>query len=609
VKSVENMFFLNRIRTLIVLAFIVLLSILSGYVIYQLLPNINFNLSFISSQKTPYQIKILFSDTTVNLLNNQGLNPEKYKNDIENLKLKFQKNGFNVKIISENQLAFLKKNDILFAPDTYALSNFAKNNIKKFLRNGGNLIFNFRFAYFDENRNFLESSSIEEITNLKKSIDSIPKKKAIFFIQKRISPLNMSNVPFRQDLVVYDALPIFHSDFIPDIVLTNWSMTSTPMIKNRYLSIYDDGIAWHGFYGKGKWFYFSFPTYVFLDMKNNEFKKIFNNIIHFSKDLVTISSYPFIDKKNAVFVSEDTEYKYPYGYNFATLAKQHDINVTLFAVAKLANQYKDITKKIASYPNCEIGSHSYSHIKIMGAPLATEKKEIIYSKELLEKLTGKPIYGFRPPREEIDDTMEKLIKQAGYIYVMEKSKPFLLPMKRKYGIITIPRLGTDDYTYLIDTDFNKSQILNHIILETNFLTSINGVYTLSVHTHLLSYKSNITVLDKYFTFLNKHKNLNPMKGKDIATKAILAQHISFNYSATTNRIISLNISNNNNKKVKNITFRLYIPNIKILSFTPQTLKYKIKIIKYNPQRRYYDLKINKIPPKTTVTIFIKYTPL
>ena len=604
-KQAANTFSMNKIKTFLVFLFIVLLSFLSGYIIYQLLPKINHNFLYSTNKSQNAKIKVLLSDTTVDLLNYQGLNPQKYKDDIDNLVAKLKKNGFNAEIISEDQLTHLSKNDILFAPDTYALSNFERRAIKNFLQNGGNLIFNFRFGYFNEQRSFLEAKTIEEITNLKKSVDSIPKRKATFYIHKRISPLNMSAIPYRHDLVIYDALPIFHSNFVPDILLTNWPITATPIINNKHISVYDDGIAWHGFYGKGKWFYFSFPAYVFLDMPTKEFKKIFNNIIHFSNDLISISSYPFLDKPNAIFISEDTEYKFPYGYNFATLANQHNIDVTLFAVAKLANYYKDVTQKIAQYRNCEIGSHSYSHIKIMGTDEKTMNREIIYSKQLLEKLTGRKIYGFRPPREEIDDKMEQLIKKAGYIYVMEKTKPYLLPQTRKFGIITIPRLGTDDYMYLIDTDYNKSQILKHIILETNFLTSINGVYTLSVHTHLLSYKTNISVLDKYFTYLNSHKTLYPQKGKDIALKAIYTQKLFFGYSSTY-KVISLSVSNENKVPLKNVTFRLYYPNIKVLDIFPEISRYKISILKHNKKRRYYDLRINQIPPKTDMTIFIKY---
>ena len=606
-KSAVITFSLSKIKTIVVFIFILLLTSLSSYVIYQLLPNINNNFTFLSNTN-PYKIYILYSKDTEKILNQLGYNPQIYKNNIQKLAQKLKKNGFTCKIITEKELPFLNKKDILLTPDTYALSRFDFKNITNFLAKGGTLIFNFRFGYFDTNKHFLNASRIEEITNLTKLTSSIPKNDAIFYIQKRISPLNMSSVPFRQDLVVYDSLPIFHSDYVPDIVLTNWAITRPPKLGNKYLSIYDDGIAWHGFYGKGKWFYFSFPTYVFLDMKNKEFKKLFKNMIDFSQKLITVSSYPFVNTKNGIFISEDTEYKYPYGYNFAKLAHERNINVTLFAVAKLAKKYSFITKKIAKFKNCEIASHSYSHCKILGAPLKIMKREIIYSKKLLEKITGKKIYGFRPPREEINDEMEKLLKKAGYIYVMEKSKPFLLPMKRKFGIITIPRLGTDDYTYLIDSDFNKSQILKQIILETNFLTSLNGVYTLSVHTHLLSYKTNITVLDKYFKYLNNHKNLYPFKGKDIATKAIYAQNTFYSYSSTNN-IITLNIHNNNKVTLKNVSFRLYYPNIKILSITPEILRYKIKILIHNPARRYYDIQINKIPPKTTVTLLIKYKML
>ncbi len=598
------MYFLNKLKTLLVFIFIFLLAILSGFVIYQLMPNINFSV-YLNNERPTF--KILLSNNTLNILKLKNLNPQKYKNDIVKLALRLKQNGFNYKIISEKDLIFLNKNDILISPDTYAISTFAKNEIKNFLAKGGTFVFNFRFGYFDENQHFLNAKTIEEITNLKKKIEAIPKNKAIFYIHKRISPLNMSDNPTREDLVIYDSLPIFHSNFIPDIVLTNWSVTSSPQIQNHNLSIYDDGIAWHGFYGKGKWFYFSFPAYVFLDMNDKEFKKIFSNIASYSNNLISISSYPFLDKPNAVFISEDTEYKYPYGYNFAKLANEYNIDVTLFAVAKLAKKYENITKAIAQFKNCEIGSHSYSHSKILGAPIEVLKQEIIYSKKLLEKITGRKIYGFRPPREEIDDRIEKMLKEAGYIYVMEKPKPFLLPFTKKYGIITIPRHGTDDYTYLIDTDFNKSQIFHNIILENNFVTALNGVYTLSVHTHLLAYKTNISVLEKYFKYL-QNKYFYPMKGKDIATKALLAQNISYDYSASSN-IITLNISNNNNQEVKNLTFRIYTPTIKIINFTPEIDKYNVKIVSQNKLKRFYDVQINKIPPKTTIVIFIKYKRL
>jgi len=605
-----NMFSLSKkLYPLLFLLLLVSLISTSGIIIYQLMPKLSKNFTFNLDIKNK-KVKILLSKQTINYLNNIGINPNAYQNNISEFLDKLKKVGIKTKIIDEKDLINLNKNDILIAFDTYAVSDFAKKQIETFLKNGGNLIFNYRFAYFNEYGHFLKDAEIKKITGLRKKVDTITKSEAPFFITKIMSPISTNQNDNRQDFVFYDPLPIYHSDFTPDMLMTNWQITSTPVlnITKKHLSVNDDGIGWHGFYGKGKWFYFSFPMYVFLDMKENYFKNFFYSIINYLKNPISIAKYPFLDTPNAVFISEDTEYKYPYALNFANLAKEKNIDVTLFCVAKLAKEYENITKQISTYKNCEIGSHSYSHIKIVGTSNKIMEREIIYSKKLLEQITGKTVYGFRPPREEIDKKMEDFINEAGYIYIMEKTKPYLLPKEEHKGFITLPRHGTDDYIYLIDTDWSKKKILENIIEETKFLTAINGIYTLSVHTHLLSYKSNISVLAKYFDYLNKHKNLYPQKGIDIIRKFKLIKNIHFKITQNINTII-LDIFNSNNEKLINPTFRIYWPNIKIDKIVPEVINYKITIVQNNTKRRYTDIRINKIPPKTTVKVIIYYSNL
>ncbi|WP_457563355.1 polysaccharide deacetylase family protein, partial [Caminibacter pacificus] len=228
----------------------------------------------------------------------------------------------------------------------------------------------------------------------------------------------------RLDIVLYekDSLDLFHSNNTPDAIITNWAITSTPKIDDKEIPVNDAGVIWHGLYGKGKWFYFSFPLYVFLDMPINDFKFLFNNIINYFQNNITVVPYPYIDHKSVIFISEDTEYKYENMINFTKLAKEKDINVTLFCVADLAMKYPKITREAATFPNVEIGSHSLTHTKIMGTNEEKVKKEILSSKEILEKISGQKVYGFRPPREEIDKLMEIWLRKAGYIYVMEKTK-------------------------------------------------------------------------------------------------------------------------------------------------------------------------------------------
>jgi len=597
----------KKFYSLLTLALIFFLLAISGLLIYQLLPKISENFTFNIDIKHK-TVKILLSNETINYLNNIGINPNAYQNNISEFLNKLKNSGIETKIIHEKDLINLNKNDILIAFDTYAVSEFAKKEIEKFLKNGGNLIFNYRFAYFNENGAFLKDAEIEKITKFIKTTDTITKSQAPFFITKIISPINTKQNDYRQDFVFYDPLPLFHSDYVPDMLMTNWNVSLTPILNKKHISVYDDGIAWHGFYGKGKWFYFSFPMYVFLDMKENYFKNLFGSIINYFKNPISIAKYPYLNTPNAVFISEDTEYQYPYAINFANLAKEKDINVTLFCVAKLANEYQNLTKKISTYKNCEIGSHSYSHIKIVGTNDKIMKREIIYSKKLIEKIIGKKIYGFRPPREEIDKKMEDYINKAGYVYIMEKTKPYLLPQEEHKGFFTIPRHGTDDYIYLIDTDWSKKQILQNIINETNFLTAINGIYTLIIHTHLLSYKTNITILAEYFDYLNNHKNLFPQKGIDIVKKVKLTKNIHFDISQNINTII-LSIYNNNKEALINPTFRIYWPNVKIKKIVPEVINYKISIVKNNEKRRFTDIRINKIPPKTTVKVILYYSEL
>jgi hypothetical protein len=408
----------------------------------------------------------------------------------------------------------------------------------------------------------------------------------------------------RQVLYGKDMIPIFKSSKIPDFLYTNWEIISTLNDEpNKPMDLYKDGALWHGKYKKGNWVYFNFPLYVLLGMKDNYFKFIFHNIINYLKNPITVSLYPYVDYKKAIFISEDTEFEYPYGLNFATLANQYDINVTMFCVAKLAEKYPTITKKESEFPNVEIGSHSYSHSKIVGTTPEKYKKELIGSKEILEKIIDKKIYGFRPPREEIDKTMVGLLLKGGYKFMMEKEKPYLLPKEEYGGIVTIPRHGTDDYLYLVELDWNKTKILNRIIYEANFLTNINALYTLSVHTHLLSYKSNISIEKAFYEYLKTRKDIMPLKGSALAKRYFLKKNIKINNIFYNTKAI-ININNNNKVAVNNLKIRIYTPNIKIKSIIPEIMTLKIKIIKQTND--YTDVEISKINPLSNIALIINY---
>ncbi len=604
-----NTYILNKRLSFLPVIFLVFgMAVISGYLLYQIFPNKNTLNSFIPVKTNEKTVYILKSKDTEIYLNTLNQSADVYDGKIAELAKKLKSVNINAKIISQSDILTLPENAILFAPDMYKATKNTMKKIESFIKKGGTFIFNYHFGYFTNGDYLTGPKRIETITGLKFLSESVSKEHINFYIPNIMSPLIKTDINAkRHDLVLYgsDTLPIFKSDFTPDMIITNWEVTSPPMLNGKFLSVNEDGIAWHGFYGKGKWFYFSLPLYVFLDMPKNLFGKYMNNLTEYAKNDFVIAKYPYIDADKAVFISEDTEYKYENMINFARLAKKEHINVTLFCVAKLALQHPAITKEAASFPNVEIGSHSFSHTKILGAPLSKVIKEIEGSKEILQKITGKPVYGFRPPREEIDKIMENELRKAGYKYVMEKTKPFLLPKEVYDNLITIPRHGTDDYIYVINLDWNKSKILKKIIQETEMLTKMHALYTLSVHTHLLSYKTNLSVSEKYFEYLNKHTDIKAFKGIELNNRARELPNITFKKEYYGNNIL-LSIYNKNNKTVKNFSFRIFWPNIKIKAILPVDVSTKIKKIKNSTKRHYTDYRINKLSPNSSTSVIIKY---
>lgn len=587
--------------------YIFLFIIISGTIFYNLLPDTKISSNILFSTQKCSNVYILVSDETLKFLQDTGYNKDSYLDRLSKFKRRLEKIGVKYDVIRESNVDSLPATSTILALDIFALSKESSGAILNFLKRGGNLLFNYHFAYFQNKKIYQGSKLIEAITGLR-YIKNVKNKKGLFFIPKILSPIMLSNEDAKRfDLILYDSIPLFESkENTPDAVLTNWAVTSTPMFDNKKVPMKQAGIVWHGLYGKGSWIYFSFPLYSFLDMPLNEFELLMKNITNYLNEPVSLAKYPYLDTKKAIFISEDTEYKYENLKRYATLAQKYGIDTTLFCVANLAEQYSDITKEVAAFSHIEIGSHSYSHTKISGENEKKVEKEIAYSKKVLEDITGEKVYGFRPPREEIDEKMIYWLRESGYLYTMERSKDYLLPKEEIPGLITLPRHGTDDYIYLINLDWDKDAILNQIIYETELLTSFNVLYTLSIHTHLLSYKNNINIVEKFFKYLQTRKDIKPLKGRDLAIRARQLKNIDLFYKKNLKNIF-VNIENRNDTSVKNFTFRLYWHNLKkIGKISSEILNIKVEEIKRDKKEKFSDIRVKELKPNSVITLIIPY---
>ncbi len=561
----------------------------------------------IVSGKKVYMLK---SSTTAKIYHQNSSDKGSYTLKLDKLKSYISSLGNSVKYINESEIKELSPDALLVVSDAVALKDESKNSIKSFIQNGGNLFFNFTSGFSNESGKFIGSSFVEDITKLKISSEKsyLYFKEGLNITQRLLSPINNENSGVLLDAMAYENIPIFKTPktIKPDIFMTNYGQISPPVDKNEVqsLTLDESGCAWHGYYGKGKWYYSNLPSTIFYDSKKVEFKSIMTSIINFLSSDVVIGKFPYIDKEKVVFISEDTEYKFTNFKKFSDLSSKYKIPVTAFVVSDLAQkqEHKSMMKKISKNPFMEFASHSKSHKKIIETDEAFVIQETSDTKLELDKLSPHPITGFRPPREELDDLMKQHLSAGGFNYVLGASQEYLYPRydEKQTNLLVIPRHGTDDYSYLINLDWGRDQIVNQIIKESKFVTGLDAAYTLSIHTHLFAFKSNINIVEDYFKYLKKHTEFTPMNGRTIAKKVKQNKNIELSYVKSDNQII-LDIVNNNNTRVQNFHCKLFKnPNLRITAISSKQTHVK----KYIKDRSAVKLKLNYLKPNSVTTVYI-----
>ncbi len=525
--------------------------------------------------KRDKQLYILSSKETAQLYIKNGADAEAYGQKVRKFADFLENIGYKTTLLPLSKLPTLGENDVAFVLDAQVLTPNNKKDIKQFIQNGGALFFNFLAGYTDEHSAYLGEGFVESITGLKLSEKGFATfGEGLSVTAKILSPFTAYEKGGKLlSVALYDKLPIYKStqNNMPDIFATSFDQVSPPVTKNRERRFNNDeaGVAWHGYFGKGKWVYSSLPSYSFYDIEKNKerYKKLLAGIIGFLENKVTVEPYPYIDQESAVFISEDTEYKFTNFKRFADLSQEYQVPVTAFIVANLANlpEHKEMMQQIAKNPYVEFASHSTTHKKIVGESPSFILNETAGSKKLIDPLAPAPIKGFRPPREELNALMKKDLSTSGFTYILGAADSYLYPIvdKEEAKLIYIARHGTDDYSYLVNLDWDQKEIGNLMKEEAAFVTGLNGIYTLSVHTHLFSYSSNIEIIRAFYEHLKKHPELKPLQGKDIVHRVVLSQNLRYETKISNNQLI-VTIINDNTEEVKNLHLKLFKnPTVKI----------------------------------------------
>ena len=98
------------------------------------------------------------------------------------------------------------------------------------------------------------------------------------------------------------------------------------------------------------------------------------------------------------------------------LLQKYEIKATFFSTVVFAENNQDLVQRLVKEGH-ELASHTYYHSQF-------EIEDLKKSKDKLEELSGKKVYGLRMPRmQEVDETE---VKRAGYFY-NSSVNPTILP--------------------------------------------------------------------------------------------------------------------------------------------------------------------------------------
>ena len=118
------------------------------------------------------------------------------------------------------------------------------------------------------------------------------------------------------------------------------------------------------------------------------------------------------------------------------LFEKYQIKATFFTLGYIAEKFPDLIKKIDNKGH-EIASHSYAHLDIRKTTEKDFENDIVKSIEILEKIIGKRVLGFRAPYFSIDKKSFWAMKILSKYFKYDSS---IFPVKTPlYGIRNAPR--------------------------------------------------------------------------------------------------------------------------------------------------------------------------
>jgi peptidoglycan/xylan/chitin deacetylase (PgdA/CDA1 family) len=214
----------------------------------------------------------------------------------------------------------------------------------------------------------------------------------------------------------------------------------------------------------------------------------------------------------------------------ALLAK-HDVRATFFVPAVSALLHPEEQKRVIDAGH-EIGLHGWIHELNSVLPEAAERDLHFRSADTLERITGRRPVGMRTPSWDFSPATLKIQRELGLLYdssLMADDDPYeLLEHGEPTGVVELPpEWIRDDAVYFNMNRFQAlrpytppTAVLDIFRREFDAAYAERGLFLLTLHPHVISYRSRLFILDELMAHMAAHGDVW------FATHEQVARHVA-----------------------------------------------------------------------------------
>ena len=478
------------------------------------------------------------------------------KNQVADWEVFLIKNKYRYSVIFDHNLDSELNNSfkLLIALNAKMLNNEAFEAIKNYLMNGGSLLANWDFGFYDEDYTKRDENLLNETFGIK--IYSKYAAKDIVNIHTILGATPFSvNIPngFRLKLNIFSKPTKF------EIVSSLTKPIGYWRNKDNFYYGYNPydkstgGIF--GKLGKGKfvWFSFNYEAVRYAGENKQVFENLLKNSINWllGYPVIWLNSWPE-DKKSGVVLSCDIIEDFDNVNNLIDLYQSENIQGNFFISRD--DLSPDFYNKILK--NGELGLYGAGSDLLRWQEYEFLLKKVSHAKELLEKAARTRITSIKAPESEFDlETLDLLKNVKINLLSDDKNSDSAVPKFGANDIFIIPKTGLSDKTLVEDYKFENTDLLTAAFLnDFNRVEEERGLYVLNINSEILCSSKYIQALNKFLNEVKYQSWITTFyRVKEWFTKR---DNISVNIYPKSDYNWEIILVNNNTKPIYDFSFTL-----------------------------------------------------